>query len=164
VQDAPTLFAIHVQDGLSIIFLFRCPWDELAGDPCLCVTEPTRVHDTSSVHSAHRCRSLEDKGSIIAFPELAPDSGAATWVERNQRSPLAGCCMTDPWSSRLPMTTATPASSTRRPPLRREREIFVKSAGCGVFPHRAGIRFSVARDGIAAIEQAGHIRLARRLR
>jgi hypothetical protein len=37
-------------------------------------------------------------------------------------------------------------------------KIFVKSAGCGGFLYRAGIRFSVAHHGITAIEQAGHSR------
>ena len=31
----------------------------------------------------------------------------------------------------------------------------MKSAGCGVFLHRAAIRFSVAHDGSTAIQQAG---------
>jgi hypothetical protein len=71
--------------------------------------------------------------------------------------------MTGPWFARLPLTTSTlqhPARVDR--PCAVNEKVFVKSAGCGVFPHRAGIRFSVAHDGITAIEQAGRIGLARR--
>ena len=87
----------------------------------------------------------------IALPEFAPESGAATQVEQNPifadrllyDRPLA------PLDCRRLRQLQLPACVDR--PCAVNEEDLVKSAGCGVFPQRAAIRFSVARDGSTAI-------------
>ena len=85
--------------------MFRRPINRLAGHEEKAVLNVCyRTDSRPRYEYARWCSpgcSLEDKASntiaTIAFLELAPDSGAATGVEQNQRSPPTGCCMTGPW-------------------------------------------------------------------